>query len=131
MKRFRRINALLMLLLSVPAWASNLPTPASAELCGRHSPVGTAIGDMSLEKKVSWEGITCDYCHSLRSVSMAEANPKAAVDFTLVKTGPLKNASSIAHGTKFSEVHTSALACAPCHEYQNALGFPVLTTFSE
>jgi hypothetical protein len=37
----------------------------------------------------------------------------------------------MAHGTEFSEIHTSSLACAPCHEYQNALGFPLLTTFSE
>jgi hypothetical protein len=37
----------------------------------------------------------------------------------------------MAHGTAFSEVHTTALACAPCHEYRNSLGFPVLTTFSE
>ena len=176
MKRFHWFNALLMLLLSGPALADTLPTPASAELCGRchraifeawkdsshskamqswlfqdaleltetdfgkgarrtclrcHSPVGIALGDINLEKKVSWEGITCDYCHSLRSVSMAEANPKAVVVFTLVKSGPLKDASSMAHGTEFSEIHTSSLACAPCHEYQNALGFPLLTTFSE
>jgi len=176
MKRSRWIHSLLMLLLSGPAWAASLPTPASAELCGRchraifeawkdsshskamqswlfqdaleltetdfgrgarrtclrcHSPVGSALGDVNLEKKISWEGVTCDYCHSLRSVSMAEANPKAVVSFTLVKSGPLKDASSMAHGTEFSEVHTSSLACAPCHEYRNALGFPLLTTFSE
>ena len=177
MQRSQLINSLLMLLLSSPAvWADTLPTPASAELCGRchraifeawkdsshskamqswlfqdalelteadfgrgarrtclrcHSPVAIALGDVNLEKKVSWEGITCDYCHSLRSVSMVDGNPKAAVAFTLVKSGPLKDASSMAHGTEFSEIHASALACAPCHEYQNALGFPLLTTFSE
>jgi hypothetical protein len=176
MKRIHTNHVLFALLLSRPGSAADLPTPASAELCGRchrtifeawkdsshskameswlfqdaleltetdfgsaarrtclrcHSPIGVAIGDLSLQKKVSWEGVTCDYCHSLRSVSLAESNPKAVVAFTLVKSGPLKDASSMAHGTEFSEVHTSALACAPCHEYRNALGFPVLTTFSE
>jgi hypothetical protein len=176
MKRSHTSDLLLALLLSSSAWAADLPTPASAELCGRchrtifeawkdsshsrameswlfqdaleltatdfgsgarrtclqcHSPIGLALGDLSLQKKVSWEGVTCDYCHSLRSVSLAETNPKAVVTFTLTKTGPLKDASSMAHGTEFSEVHTSALACAPCHEYRNALGFPLLTTFSE
>ena len=122
MKRSHWINSLLMLLLSGPAvWADTLPTPASAELCGRchraifeawkdsshskamqswlfqdaleltetdfgrgarrtclrcHSPVGIAVGDVNLEKKVSWEGVTCDYCHSLRSVSMVECESK-------------------------------------------------------
>ena len=35
------------------------------------------------------------------------------------------------HGTVYSAVHTSSLVCAPCHEYKNAGGFPVLTTYSE
>ena len=176
MERSPRFSSLLLLLFLAPAWAADLPTPASAELCGRchraifeawkdsshsrsmeswlfqdalelaeadfgrgarrtclrcHSPVGVALGDISLDRKVSWEGVSCDYCHSLRSVSTAGANPKANVDFSLVKTGPLKDASSMAHGTEYSEVHSSAAACAPCREYQNVLGFPLLTTFSE
>jgi hypothetical protein len=67
----------------------------------------------------------------VKEVSLEGSNPKAKVEFTMVKSGPLKDASSSAHGTAFSEVHSSSAVCAPCHEYQNALGFPVLTTFSE
>jgi hypothetical protein len=96
-----------------------------------HSPVGVATGDLALRTKVSWEGVTCDYCHSIRSVSVTAANPKANVVFSLVKSGPLKDVHSTAHGTEFSPIHTTALACAPCHEYRNSLGFPVLSTFSE
>src|SRR5262249_24094645 len=96
-----------------------------------HSPVGIATGDLTLRTKVSWEGVTCDYCHCIRSVSLAARNPKAHVVFSLVKSGPLRDVSSTAHGTEFSPVHTTAQACAPCHEYRNSLGFPVLSTFSE
>jgi nitrate/TMAO reductase-like tetraheme cytochrome c subunit len=96
-----------------------------------HAPVAVEIGDLALRRKVSWEGVTCDYCHSVRDVSLAGPNPKAVVDFSLVKSGPLKDADSMAHGTAYSAVHTSALVCAPCHEYRNAIGFPVLTTYSE
>ena len=96
-----------------------------------HSPVGVAVGDLNLQKKVSWEGVTCDYCHSVRQVSLTASNPKATVTYNLVKSGPLKDSNSMAHGTEFSDVHTSALICAPCHEYQNAQGLSVLTTFSE
>ena len=49
----------------------------------------------------------------------------------LVKSGPLKETAPSPHGTVYSAVHTSSLVCAPCHEYKNGLGFPVLTTYSE
>jgi hypothetical protein len=98
---------------------------------GCHAPVAVHTGDLALVKKVSWEGVTCDFCHSIRDVNMAGANPRASVQFALVKTGPLKDSQSNGHGTEFSAVHTSADICAPCHEYRNAGGFPVLTTYSE
>jgi len=102
------------------------------KLClGCHAPVGVRIGDLGLRLKVSWEGVTCDYCHSVREVSLADGNPRARVEFGPVKTGTLKEASSVAHGTEYSPVHRTAWICAPCHEYRNSLGFGVLTTFSE
>jgi hypothetical protein len=110
---------------------SNLGAGARKTCLTCHSPIGVATGDLGLRMKVSWEGVTCDYCHSIRNVSLTGVNPKATVAFTLVKSGPLKDASSSAHGTEFSAVHTTALACAPCHEYRNSLGLEVLATFSE
>ncbi len=105
---------------------------ATRKIClACHSPLGVQTGDFSLRKKVSWEGVTCDYCHSLRDVSLTSTNPKATLSFTLEKSGPLKDANSMAHGTVYSPIHSSALACAPCHEYRNSQGFPVLTTYSE
>ncbi|MBI3663387.1 MAG: hypothetical protein HY234_10105 [Acidobacteria bacterium] len=98
---------------------------------GCHSPVAVQVGDLSLIRKVSWEGVTCDYCHSIREVTTSGGNPKARVEFSEVKSGPSKEAQSPAHGTVFSQVHTSSLACISCHEYRNALGFPVLTTYTE
>lgn len=96
-----------------------------------HSPVGVQTDDLTLVKKVSWEGVTCDYCHSMQQVNAGGGNPTATVNFTLVKSGPSKDLFSPAHGTAFSPLLTSSTACMPCHEYRNAQGFPVLTTFSE
>jgi len=96
-----------------------------------HSPIAARIGDVGLEKKVSWEGVTCDYCHSIREVTFDERNPKAVLNFGAVKTGPLSDAVSKAHQTAYSAVHTSSALCATCHEYKDAAGFPVLTTYSE
>lgn len=96
-----------------------------------HSPVAVLTNDQSLRRKVSWEGITCDYCHSIRDVSLEAANPRARVEFSLIKSGPLKDVEAPVHGAEFSAVHTSSLACAPCHEYRNSLGLLVLATYSE
>src|SRR5690242_9034717 len=40
-----------------------------------HSPTAAQNDDLSLQKKISWEGVTCDYCHSIRSVSIEKPNP--------------------------------------------------------
>ena len=34
---------------------------------GCHAPVAVYKGDLPLRLKVSWEGVTCDYCHSVRT----------------------------------------------------------------
>ena len=96
-----------------------------------HSPIASRIADFRLRRKVSWEGVTCDYCHSVREVTFDGPNPKARVEFTQMKSGPLQNVTSVGHETVYSAVHTTAAVCAPCHDYRNALGFPVLTTYSE
>jgi len=98
---------------------------------GCHAPLALLTDDLTLRTKVSWEGVTCDYCHSVRSVATGGGNPRPTLTLSSVKSGPMKDASSGAHETVFSEVHTSSLVCAPCHQYRNALGFDVLTTFSE
>jgi len=106
--------------------------PATRRTClSCHAPVAARIGDLSLRRKVSWEGVTCDYCHSIQDVSLAGVNPTAKVQFSLVKSGPLKDAESNGHATLFSPMHTSSLVCASCHEYKNAQGFAVLTTYTE
>jgi hypothetical protein len=105
---------------------------AARKVClGCHAPMAVHGGDLALVRKVSWEGVTCEFCHSMRSVDMKGANPRAVLDFGLVKTGPLKESVSTSHATEFSPVHSSSLVCAPCHEHRNSNGFPVLTTYSE
>jgi Zn-finger protein len=110
---------------------SDFGAQARKTCLGCHAPVAVLTGDLGLVKKVSWEGITCDYCHSVREVTLTGANPRARVDFSRVKSGPSQEATSAAHGTAFSPVHTSSQACVTCHEYKNAQGLAVLTTYSE
>jgi hypothetical protein len=105
--------------------------PARKNCLSCHAPVAVQTGDLDLVRKVSWEGVTCDYCHSILGVTTTGGNPKAKVEFTLVKSGPSKDLVSPAHGTRFSPLHTTSLACITCHEYSNSHGFPVLATYTE
>ena len=66
---------------------------------GCHAPLAVAASDLQLERKVSWEGVTCDYCHSVREVSLEGGVPQAKLNFGLTKSGPLKQAVSGAHST--------------------------------
>jgi hypothetical protein len=97
---------------------------------GCHAPTAVKTGDLRLEKKVSWEGVTCDYCHSLRDVAPGES-PKAVLTFSMVKSGPWKDSVSTGHGVVYSPLHLSSTLCSACHEYKNGAGLAVLTTYSE
>jgi Cytochrome c554 and c-prime len=106
--------------------------PQTRKFClACHSPIAVRTGDLALIRKVSWEGITCDYCHSIQGVNMSGKNPVASVQFTGIKSGPWKDVQSPAHGTAFSPVLISSLVCASCHEFKNGQGYAVLTTYSE
>jgi predicted CXXCH cytochrome family protein len=98
---------------------------------GCHSPLTAQSNDLALQKKLSWEGVTCEFCHSVREVKTTGLNPTAVLTVAIVKSGPMRETSGSPHGTVYSAVHTSSLICAPCHEYKNAGGFSVLTTYAE
>lgn len=98
---------------------------------GCHAPLAAYTGDLDLQKKVSWEGVTCEYCHSVRDVTIDNGKPQVKIEFNLVKSGPLKQTVSGTHSTAYSEVHESSRVCAPCHEFRNAQGYAVLSTYTE
>lgn len=106
--------------------------PAVARVClGCHAPLGELVKDQELKLKVTWEGVTCDYCHSITAVNTTTKTPKLTVDIGTVKRGPLKDAVSAAHDVQYQPIHQSALACAPCHEYTNGEDTALMTTYSE
>jgi len=106
--------------------------PTARRVClGCHAPLAVLMKDVELVRATSWEGVTCDYCHSIRSVRETGGTFEVSVQLSNLKSGPSRDSVSPAHQTAYSDVHTKALACAGCHEYKNALGFPVVTTYSE
>jgi hypothetical protein len=98
-----------------------------------HSPTTYMTGDYDLKLQISMEGITCDFCHTTKSVDLnSEVFPYVSEPGD-VKRGPLRLGEDEvqAHQTEFSPLHTSSSFCAGCHEYTNSEGTPILSTYSE
>jgi hypothetical protein len=101
------------------------------QICLRcHAPTVEVTKDRSLEKKISWEGVTCDYCHSIAAIGTNPAAPPT-VRPGVVKFGPIRDALSSAHDTAFRDYYNRSEMCAGCHEYTNPTGLALLTTYSD
>jgi hypothetical protein len=100
-------------------------------LCLRcHAPALLQAQDYTWEKKVSWEGVTCDFCHSVRSI---RSDPKMpfVLDVGRVKSGPLRDARPTVHAARYTDAFASSMLCKPCHQFTNEHGLEVLSTYDE
>lgn len=96
-----------------------------------HAPLTDLNGDWDLQSKVTWEGVSCDVCHGLVSVDLSTPIPAQVFDIGDVKRGPIQDAHSSAHEVLYSELHTTSEVCAGCHQFTNAEGTPLMTTYTE
>lgn len=107
------------------------PKTDTDALCLRcHAPALLQAQDAKWERKVSWEGVTCDFCHSVRGVR-PDAKTPFVLDVGPVKSGPLRDVQSTAHVARYAETFSSAELCNPCHQFTNEHGLDVLSTYSE
>jgi hypothetical protein len=97
---------------------------------GCHAPTTALTRDFNLDRKISWEGVTCDYCHSIAAVG---ASPRLlpSVKPGDTKFGPIRDAASGAHKTEYRDYFTASEICANCHDYTSPAGLAVLTTYSD
>ena len=97
-----------------------------------HAPIALSTGDYALQKAVTREGVSCDFCHTVADVDLGRRDQPFELAPGPVKRGPLEYAKSPHHETAYSPLHkASPLLCAACHEYTNAQGVAVLSTYSE
>jgi hypothetical protein len=108
-----------------------LGDPVSSVCLECHAPLRAAVNDRELIQQITWEGVNCEFCHSLAEVDLDESWPHYRLEIGPIKRGPIVRASSDAHAVAYSELHNESRVCAPCHEYVNPEGTPVMTTFSE
>ena len=97
-----------------------------------HAPTVLVTGDYELKQQITREGVSCDFCHTVKDVDLARPGRPFELSPGNVKRGPLQYAKSKFHDTEYSSLHkTSPLLCAACHEYRNAQGVAVLSTYTE
>ncbi len=97
-----------------------------------HAPTALVTGDYDLQRPITREGVSCDFCHTVADVDLAKPDHPFELKPGRVKRGPLEYAKSPSHETAYSVLHkASSLCCAACHEHTNARGVPVLSTYSE
>jgi hypothetical protein len=101
------------------------------QVCLRcHAPALLYGQDFKWERKVSWEGVTCDFCHSVRSIR-ADVKTPFVLDVGQVKGGPLRDAQPTVHSARYAETFASSMLCNPCHQFTNDNGLQVLSTYAE
>lgn len=108
-------------------------SPARAKaLCLRcHAPTVTISRDYDLTQEVSQEGVTCDFCHTVSRVDLANASNPLLSRPGEVKWGPFKDVVSPVHKGEYSEAFEKSALCGGCHEYKNSRGVVILGTYSE
>ncbi len=101
------------------------------QLCLRcHAPALLQAQDTKWERKVSWEGVTCDFCHSVQGIRPDTKSP-FVLDVGQVKSGPLRDAQPTVHAARYAEAFASSMLCNPCHQFTNERGLEVLSTYNE
>lgn len=96
-----------------------------------HAPTVRHGQDYAVADPITAEGITCDFCHSVRAVDLSDKKDPFRLTVGKIKYGPLRHAQSPAHEIVNSSLHTQSEFCAACHEYTNPNGLKVLGTYSE
>jgi cytochrome c554/c'-like protein len=95
-----------------------------------HAPTVRVTRDYSLTQFITKEGVTCDFCHTIKGVNLNKEEP-FEFDQGFVKRGPFESDMEIGHKSLYSEIHLKAEFCAGCHEVVNENGFHVMSTYSE
>ncbi len=82
-----------------------------------HAPVARHTGPLDLSTSPHREGVTCDYCHSVRAVEVSSRINVATVVPGEVKTGPHADAVSTGHETLELPLIRRSEFCAGCHYF--------------
>jgi hypothetical protein len=96
-----------------------------------HAPTTQVTEDFDIRLPITKEGVTCDFCHTVKAVHLDKPDNPFEVEPGIVKRGPKRGRAAAGHETEYSPLHKSSVLCAGCHEYQAASGVVLFGTYSE
>jgi hypothetical protein len=94
-----------------------------------HSPTTNLSGDLDLSDPISKEGVTCAFCHSVTAIDQEARQDRFTNEPARLKTNGAETVSD-RHFEKH-DIILSAEFCAGCHEWVNANGLKILSTYTE
>ena len=131
-------NSLHALSLSDPVFdaayweAIKLSKGAARPLCLKcHAPTTRLTKDYDQRSPITEEGVTCDFCHTIRAADPLASGEPFTMRPGLTKWGPLRDADSPVHKTEYSVTHTMSQLCGGCHDYRVRSGALLMSTYSE
>lgn len=130
------VNSLHASSLTDPVFAGvfkQIENKVDREFCiSCHAPTTMVTGDFDFRLPITREGVTCDFCHTIRGVNLTKGDPYE-FDLGNTKWGPFASDVEVEGGHKnaYSEVYLKAEFCGTCHQVMNKWGFYVLNTYSE
>jgi len=119
----------------IPGINSDAGLAKDAEGCiACHSPVTYSMGNKLVKSTTEVlsesSGVTCDFCHTLKSYRDDKPGNGNYVSVPAKqKLGPFETKSTWHH--IYSELHTKSEFCAICHNMTNRFGLEIKSTFTE
>lgn len=102
------------------------------QVCLRcHAPMVMVNQDFELKEGVTREGVSCDFCHTVTAVHVDGRERPYDLDVGPVKRSVIRETSSPAHEVAYSELHMKSEFCGGCHNFINANGKAIMSTYDE
>ena len=105
---------------------------AATQFClSCHDPTSAIGQEFDVERDIKGEGVTCDFCHTIREVKLDRPEGPFIKAPGKVKTGPYTDAESPAHTTERKEFFKKSELCGGCHQLKAKTGVLIIGTYEE
>ncbi|UCH65079.1 MAG: hypothetical protein JSW63_10785 [Ignavibacterium sp.] len=96
---------------------SQLETNGKTKLyCTRcHAPVSTLNGDFDFKEGITQEGVTCDICHTAKSLSLQPEHWPIIYESDQNKLNSYRDFGSSAHQENYLSTYPTSRLCSSCH----------------
>jgi hypothetical protein len=96
-----------------------------------HDPTSAIGRESNVKRDIKANGVTCDFCHTIREVKLGSPEGPFIKTPGRVKTGPYTDAESPAHTTERKEFFKKSELCGGCHQLKAKTGVLIIGTYEE